>query len=175
MLYKEDIYPWTIDIWERLCSLRWYSLERRRERYRIIYAWKILENLVPNLSNDENKIRSKCSFRFGRLCVVPSVSKTSSHRLQSLREGSFCVNGPQLFNILPQDIRNLTNVGIPTFKKKLDEFLATIADEPQSPGYTASRRVDSNTRFFFISTTSISTASLKFGQKISTTQAPAPV
>ena len=130
--------------WERLRSLRLYSLERRRERYRIIYAWKILENLVPNLSNDENKIRSKCSFRFGRLCVVPSVSKTSSHRLQSLREGSFCVNGPQLFNILPQDIRNLTNVGIPTFKKKLDEFLATIADEPQSPGYTASRRADSN-------------------------------
>ena len=29
--------------------------------------------------------------------------------------------------------------------------------------------------FFFISTTPISTASLKFGQKISTTQAPAPV
>ena len=76
--------------------------------------------------------------------MVPSISKTSSHRLQSLREGSLCVNGPQLFNILPQDIRNLTNVGIPTFKKKLDEFLATIADEPQLPGYTASRRADSN-------------------------------
>ena len=34
---------------ERLSNLKIYSLQRRRERYIIIYVWKILENLVPNL------------------------------------------------------------------------------------------------------------------------------
>ena len=31
---------------ERLSNLKIYSLQRRRERYIIIYVWKILENLV---------------------------------------------------------------------------------------------------------------------------------
>ena len=130
--------------WERLRSLRLYSLERRRERYKIIYVWKMLENLVPNLSTEHNRIKSKMSSRHGRLCVIPSVSKTASARVQTLREGSLCVNGPKLFNILPPSIRNITNVGVNTFKKKLDEFLAAIPDEPQSPGYTSSRRADTN-------------------------------
>ena len=38
----------------------------------------------------------------------------------------------------------MTNVELPKFKEKLDEFLATIPDEPQCPGYTAARRADSN-------------------------------
>ena len=35
---------------ERLAVLKLYSLQRRRERYIVIYVWKILEGLVPNLS-----------------------------------------------------------------------------------------------------------------------------
>ena len=70
--------------WERLRSLRLYSLERRRERYKIIYVWKMLENLVPNLSTEHNRIKSKMSSRHGRLCVIPSVSKTASARVQTL-------------------------------------------------------------------------------------------
>ena len=34
--------------WERLIYLKMNSQERRMERYRIIYIWKILNNLVPN-------------------------------------------------------------------------------------------------------------------------------
>ena len=34
---------------ERLTVLKLYSLKHRRERYIIIYVWKILEGLVPNL------------------------------------------------------------------------------------------------------------------------------
>ena len=51
------------DYWERLRTLRLYSLERRRERYRIIYIWKMLENLSPNLNSDSNQIRSHTSLR----------------------------------------------------------------------------------------------------------------
>ena len=33
---------------DRLSLLRLYSLQRRRERYCIIYVWKIIEDFVPN-------------------------------------------------------------------------------------------------------------------------------
>ena len=36
---------------ERLKSLGLYSLQRRRERYCILYIWKIIEGLAPNFSN----------------------------------------------------------------------------------------------------------------------------
>ena len=36
---------------KRLEVLKLYSLQRRREKYGIIYVWKIIEGLVPNLSD----------------------------------------------------------------------------------------------------------------------------
>ena len=38
------------DYWERLESLRLYSQERRRERYRIIFIWKVLQGYVQGYS-----------------------------------------------------------------------------------------------------------------------------
>ena len=132
------------DYWDRLRSMHLYSLERRRERYKIIYIWKMLENMVPNFTLERSQIKCHTSLRYGRQCIVPPVSRTASSRVQSLSEGSLCVNGARLFNTLPANIRNMTNVELPKFKEKLDEFLATIPDEPQCPGYTAARRADSN-------------------------------
>jgi hypothetical protein len=43
-----------LDYWEHLKSLRMCSQERRRERYRIIYTWKILEGQVPNILDRES-------------------------------------------------------------------------------------------------------------------------
>ena len=139
--------------WNRLGSLHLYSLERRRERYRIIYVWKILENMVPNLTSERNQIKQTTSLRFGRQCVIPPASKSATTRIRSLREGSLCVNGAQLFNVLPAHIRNLTNVELPVFKQKLDEFLGTVADEPLSPGYTAARQAKSNSLIHMVPNT----------------------
>ena len=136
------------DYWERLNMLGMYSLQRRRERYRIIYTWKILENLVPNVG--ENKIRYRSSIRHGRVCVVPRPLKTASTEVQGLVHASFAVHGGNLFNALPKPIRNLTNVDLPTFKRKLDGYLSSIADEPQSPGYTERRRAASNSLLHMI-------------------------
>ena len=140
------------DYWERLSSLHLYSLERRRERYRIIYIWKMLENMVPNLSADQSQIKSNVSLRFGRQCVVPPMSRCSSTRIQTLREGSFSTHGAQLFNILPEEIRNLTNAELSVFKKALDKFLVTVPDEPQSPGYTNRRQAESNSLLHMVQT-----------------------
>ena len=138
------------DYWNRLKTYHLYSLQRRRERYRIIYVWKILEGLVPNLE-DRSELHSKASLRYGRTCSIPPRSTSASSRLQSLRDGSFGINGPRLFNSLPPHLRNLTGI-IETleFKKELDKFLLTVADEPLSPGYTAGRRAASNSLLHMI-------------------------
>ena len=41
--------------WEQLRHLNLYSLERRRERYRIIYIWCILEGHIPNVMNADGQ------------------------------------------------------------------------------------------------------------------------
>ena len=39
-----------LNYWERLHELKLYSLQRRRERYIIIYIWKITtQHMVPNI------------------------------------------------------------------------------------------------------------------------------
>ena len=37
-----------LNYWERLRHLKVYSAERRRERYIILYTWKVLHDLYPN-------------------------------------------------------------------------------------------------------------------------------
>ena len=56
---------------ERLKSLGLYSLQRIRERYCIIYIWKIIEGLDSNFSNP---ITNTFSGRRGRSCVISHVN-----------------------------------------------------------------------------------------------------
>ena len=132
--------------WEQLNYLRLYSLERRRERYMIIYIWKILEGFVPNISDlvGHDKISAKWHPRRGRECILPPISRRASSSVKQLREASLAVKGQKLFNILPPHIRNITGCTVESFKRRLDSFLGTVSDEPQIPGYTAQRRAESN-------------------------------
>ena len=69
---------------KRLELLKLYSLQRRRERYSIIYVWKIFEGLVPNLSDPIT-----CSFsdHRGRTSVVYHVA---AGRLGTLKYLTVC-------------------------------------------------------------------------------------
>ena len=58
-----------LNYWERLKALNLYSLERRRERYLIIYTFKIVESLTPNFDCDKFRIKVANNERRGRLCV----------------------------------------------------------------------------------------------------------
>ena len=135
-----------LNYWETLAKYKLYSLQRRRERYRIIYAWKILEKLVPNLSEQDSSttIKQVDSLRKGRYCSIPIVNSKSSKASQTLRSASFSSHAPSLFNCLPKSLRNLTGYSTDHFKHHLDKFLVTVPDEPLIPGYTAYRRADSN-------------------------------
>ena len=113
-----------------------YSVQRRRDRYRIIYIWKVLEDLVPRVNN----IASKDHIRLGRMCVVPRIDgKTLKYR-----EASLAFQGARLFNCLPKHIRDLRHVPLEKFKNALDTYLAKVPDEPLIVGYTASKRTSSN-------------------------------
>ena len=134
------------DYWDRLSKLKLYSLQRRRERYRILYIWKILEKLVPNIlrGGDGGIEKLHTSSRNGRTCKIPALNNTATAKIKQLREGSLKVHGSQLFNALPRDLRNKTNCTLPQFKNRLDAFLQQIEDKPLVCGYTAARRTDSN-------------------------------
>ena len=55
---------------QRLNALRLYYLQRRRDRYIVIYMWKILENLMPSLTP---KVQIYTSDRRCRLCYTQHV------------------------------------------------------------------------------------------------------
>ena len=117
-----------------------YSLERRRERYRIIYVWKVLENMVPNINN---QITARDNDRRGRHCITPTL-KRSSEKICNLHQSSLPVHGIKLFNAMPKHIRDMTNVSIAKFKRALDAHLALIPDHPLIVGYTARKQTVNN-------------------------------
>ena len=118
-----------IDYWDQLSKLKLFSLQRRRERYRVIYIWKTLEGLVPNFG-----VQTAHNKRTGRHCVVPLIRPSATCRIRNLRYNSMGVHGPRLFNSLPISLRNKTNCTVDAFKSSLDRFLETIPDQPRVPG-----------------------------------------
>ena len=122
-----------LNYWDRLKRLGVYSLERRRDRYTMIYVWKILSLHCPNLEGADC-ITSYDNPRLGKLCHIPFLIRGSRARLQTLRDSSFAVKGPKLFNCLDKELRNFEG-SLDGFKRKLDSFLSKIPDEPPLPGY----------------------------------------
>ena len=116
--------------WERLKILKMNSEQRRLERYKIIYTWKILQGSVPNCGITATSTED----RLGRRCQVPNLAKNAKKSVQNLREASFQVSGPRLFNSLPKWLRNKTKLTLEEFKEKLDSILTKVADEPRVGG-----------------------------------------
>ena len=73
---------------DRLRAMSLSSIQRRIERYRIMYIWKILNNEVPNCGIEISADRDS---RLGQMCAVPSRSHSSAAKL---REATFQVAGP---------------------------------------------------------------------------------
>ena len=120
-----------MDYWDRLKALKLMSLQRRRERYIIIQMWKILHNLAPNDIN----VTFATPSRLGLQANVPSISKTSKQRHQSLYDNSFAVLGPRLWNALPSYLSN-SSFSQQQFKNRLTDYLNSIPDKPPVKGYS---------------------------------------
>ena len=131
-----------MNYWDCLCKFRIYSLQRRRERYTIIYIWKILQGLAPNVNS---LISSFNRVRLGRKCNI--VSHTNQ-----LKDQQITSIGVRLFNLMPKYIRNICGKDVNCFKNALDKFLTKIPDEPHILGQQYQRRSKSNSLVDMIGT-----------------------
>ena len=112
-----------LDYWQRLERLKMLSIARRFERYKMLYSRKIIMGWVPNCGLEWDWTRKGCIFK-----VKYSPNSTATG-VKSLRLNSFQVQGPSLFNILPQRLRD-SGVSADIWKAQLDIFLETIPDRP---------------------------------------------
>ena len=115
---------------------------RRRERYTILYIFKILKGLVPNLSEIDHKITFQYNPRRGLLCQVPPLNRSAMAKFKSLKEESLPVRGCKLFNCIPAELRNL-ELSFHTFKHGLDGFLQRVPDQPAMQNYPQAGRSNS--------------------------------
>lgn len=118
-----------LDYWERLQKLHLYSQERRRERYQIIFIWKCLQGYVQGY-----QVSTWQNPRRGRLVAVPPLHNSAPSAVKKAREASLSVKGARLFNIIPRDLRDTNTGTVDQFKFKLDNWLATVPDQPTIQG-----------------------------------------
>lgn len=106
-----------------------YSQERRRERYQIIFVWKLSQGLVGGYS-----LPFQHSDRRGRTVLVPPIVSEAASPVKKAKESSIQVKGARLYNLLPKDLRDLQGVTVDTFKTSLDSWLSQIPDQPTVVG-----------------------------------------
>ena len=102
------------DYWDRLETLHMFSQERRRERYQIIFIWKILQGLTQGYS-----VKTLTSPRRGRLVEIPPYQRQAPAAVRKARESSLSVKGAKLFNLLPRDLRDTNTGTVEQFKALL--------------------------------------------------------
>ena len=104
------------------------SVQRRHERYKILYAYKIKEGLVPNISKTHG-LDFVNRGRRGRVCIVPNYPLRG--KAIGVRERSFALTTCNLWNSLPRCIRDIKGRNLSYFKKKLDNVLSHYPDVPR--------------------------------------------
>ena len=117
-----------LDCWERLAALQIYSQERRRERYAVIFLWKVAQQFVQGFNVD-----FVTSPRRGRLSVVRPLVQNAPLAVRKAREASLQVKGAKLFNLIPKVLRDMTGTVV-QFKAGLDSWLSLIPDQPTVSG-----------------------------------------
>ena len=118
----------TLDYSQRLKSLKTYSIQRRHERYKVLYIYKIKEGFVPNISKN-HALKFTYHRRHGCRCEVPKYPlRGKSIRA---REDSFALTACNIWNSLPRCIRDINGKDVAHFKRKLDKALSYYPDIPR--------------------------------------------
>ena len=131
-----------MDYAQRLKFLKMYSVQRRHERYKILYLYKIKEKMVPNISGTYG-LQFYNSKRHGCMCRIPSYPLYHNKAVVA-RNASFALTASSLWNILPKSIRDLSGLKLTAFKRRLDKALILYPDEPRSS--SSGQFTDSNGR-----------------------------
>ena len=134
-----------LDYHERLKNLNMYSLERRRDRYLIIYGWQQIENIKENIlkleisgRNSNRRIKQRQIPNYGRArerilpLIKTKINECPARKIEIA------------FNCMPRELRDVTGVKTETFKNQLDKWLRLIPDQPRGGGYAKSVAASSN-------------------------------
>ena len=117
-----------LSYWNRLKKLGLMSLQRRRERYVILYLWKIWQGAVPN----DLDIQFYDHTRLGTRCKIPAIKRNSTTLSRSI-----AVHGPKLWKAIPKNIKFAPSFEVHLSRSKLTSHLVSIIpDLPPVPGYT---------------------------------------
>ena len=127
---------------QRLKKLGMYSMERRRDRFRIIYAWQQLEEIKENVmdlktsGNRSNRLINNGSY-------TKKGNRLSSRMLNKIHNSPLRAT-ERTFNSIPRKLRNMTGVTLDTFKRHLDRWMLKVPDQPKCNGYAKFLRARSN-------------------------------
>ena len=105
-----------LDYWERLKSLHLYSQKRRRERYQIIFLWKVAQGMVQGYP--ATFVQNE---RHGRLMQLALRNNASPSAVKRDREA---------FNYIHRGLRDTFTGTAEQFKAGLDKWLADLPDQP---------------------------------------------
>ena len=117
--------------WERLKIFKLFSIQRRNERYKILYIWKSLNGLVPSLGLQWN---NNSSPRYGPKLIVDKILG-QNEPIKNLKRDSIQNFGVRLFNNLPIPLRTFKGTLL-SFKNNLDKYLDLCPDQPATETLT---------------------------------------
>ena len=124
-----DMYSKTY--WERLKTFKLTSVQRRNERYKLLYIWKALNGLVPSLNINW---KADTINRSGPLLEVKPAKGTNDSTKNLVRD-SLLNFGVMMYNQLPVYIRTFRGE-LSDFKSLLDRCLSMYPDEPATENLT---------------------------------------
>ena len=133
------------DYWERLKDLKIFSLERRRERYMILYLYKVMIGLCPNPGFERILFNERTGIKF----EVKSARGAPAW-VQNLRNASFFSHAPTIFNLLPLELRSFTipehpcKKDVEKYKEDLDKYLWNVPDQPDIANAKNMRAAETN-------------------------------
>ena len=133
-----------LDYHQRLKELKLYSLERRRERYLVIYAWQMLENIKRNVLDLKSQKDRRNRTIWSRPIRWIYEGRKIKHSNRSLIHDSTAKKMERLFNCLPPSLRNIEQKTTDTFKFHLDKWLQTVPDLPRIDNYGSRVAAESN-------------------------------
>ena len=132
------------DYHERLKKLNMYSLERRRDRYFIIYGWQQIEGIKENVLNLKTNWKGR-----NRTMTSKVIKGYIEGRRLTRKDITSIHNCParkveRAFNCIPTKLRNITGVQTEAFKEQLDRWLQGVPDLPRGGRYSRWVAAESN-------------------------------
>ena len=89
-----------LDYWLRLKLLRLHSVERRRERFIIVYLFKMLRGFVPNIDMTYTE-NDRTGIHFNQ----PTIKKTATTCFKQMRTQRFSHSAARICNSLPRHLK----------------------------------------------------------------------